>query len=96
MQSKSILINSNQIWNAKKRYKINETVSHLGIIYQNSTGVNTNPTLGTDWDVHFTANQINLSGYGIYANDSAAAIGGIQIGYGYVNSSTGALTKRLT
>ena len=49
MQSKSTLINSNQVWNAKKRYKINEIVTHLGIVYQNITGVNTDPTLETDW-----------------------------------------------
>jgi len=95
MQSKSSIINTSQVWNSKKRYKINETVSHFGIVYQNATGINTNPTLGIDWNVQYTSNQIDLSDFGVYANDSAAEIGGIQLGYGYINSVTGALTKRL-
>ena len=51
MQSKVTLVNSNQVWNAKRRYKINEVVSYVNIIYQNSTGKNSDPTLGTDWQV---------------------------------------------
>lgn len=49
MQSKVTLINSNQSWNSKRRYKINSVVNYLGSIYQNSTGINTDPILGTDW-----------------------------------------------
>lgn len=96
MQSKVRFINSNQSWNSKKRYKINETVTYQGIIYQNSTGINTDPTLGVNWDIVENINQIDLSVYNVYANDSAAASGGIRVGFGYINSSTGALTKRLT
>ena len=49
MQSKVTLVNSNQNWSQKRRYKINNVVSYLGSIYQNSTGINTDPLLLTDW-----------------------------------------------
>lgn len=49
MQAKVKLFNTSQTWLVKKRYKVNETVSYAGNIYQNSTGRNTDPTLGTDW-----------------------------------------------
>jgi hypothetical protein len=49
MQKKITINNSNQTWNPKKRYKINEVVSHNGIEYQNSTGINTEPGIGSDW-----------------------------------------------
>jgi len=51
MQIRVKLINTSQFWNPKKRYKINETVSYIGIIYQNTTGINSDPTLGNDWQV---------------------------------------------
>lgn len=51
MKSKSTLINSNQVWNTKSRYKINEVVSHLGVVYQNITGFNSNPLDETDWNL---------------------------------------------
>jgi len=49
MQSKSQLINTNETWNSKRRYKINYIVEHLGGIYQNSTGGNSDPILKIDW-----------------------------------------------
>lgn len=49
MQSKVKLVNGNQNWNSKKRYKINETVNYLGFIYQNITGNNSSPELLIDW-----------------------------------------------
>lgn len=49
MQSKSQLINTNETWNAKKRYKINAVVTYLGSTYQNSTGGNSDPISGNDW-----------------------------------------------
>lgn len=49
MQNRSILINTNESWNAQRRYKINNVVNYAGGIYQNSTGSNSDPTLGTDW-----------------------------------------------
>jgi hypothetical protein len=51
MQSRVTLINSNENWNSKRRYKINEVKSHFGSIYQNSTGTNSDPLLGLDWQV---------------------------------------------
>lgn len=49
MQSRVKLFNSNQVWNAKKRYKINEVVTLFGTAYQNTTGRNSNPSDLTDW-----------------------------------------------
>lgn len=51
MQTRVKLINSNENWNAKKRYKINTVVTYVGLIYQNSTGANSDPLLGNDWIV---------------------------------------------
>lgn len=51
MHSKVTLINSDQVWNPKRRYKINEVVQHFGYVYQNSTGINTDPLLGPNWGI---------------------------------------------
>lgn len=40
--------------------------------------------------------KLDLSALGAYADDAAAATGGIAIGDGYINSTTGALHRRLT
>ena len=49
MQSKVKLVNTNQVWNAKRRYKVNETVAFNGIDYQNATGINSEPGTTFDW-----------------------------------------------
>ena len=49
MQSKLKLINSNQVWDIKRRYKLNETCSFNNINYQNITGSNSQPGIGFDW-----------------------------------------------
>jgi len=41
-------------------------------------------------------NSLDLSNLGSFANDSSAATGGVAIGYAYINSSTGAMHRRLT
>lgn len=51
MQNRVKLINSNENWNDKKRYKINTVVSYVGSIFQNSTGANSDPLLANDWIV---------------------------------------------
>jgi len=52
MKIKSQLVNTNETWNAKKRYKINSVVSYLGITYQNGSGKNSDPSLNLgDWIV---------------------------------------------
>ncbi len=51
MQNKVKIFNSNANWNEKKRYKINSLVDYVGSTYQNSTGSNSDPTLGLDWVV---------------------------------------------
>ena len=49
MQSKSQLVNTNDTWNAQRRYKINASVNYNGNIYQNYTGANSVPTSNVDW-----------------------------------------------
>jgi len=49
MQIKTSLVNTNEAWSAKRRYKINSVVNLSGNTYQNSTGINSNPNLGIDW-----------------------------------------------
>ena len=40
--------------------------------------------------------NLDLSALPAYADDSAAATGGLAVGRGYINSTTGALHRRLT
>lgn len=49
MQSKVKFVNSNESWNAKRRYKIGAVVSYSGGVYQNATGINSQPVTTTDW-----------------------------------------------
>jgi hypothetical protein len=49
MQKKVTINNSNQSWNPKKRYKINEVVYYNGAEYQNVTGINSEPGVGLNW-----------------------------------------------
>jgi len=63
MQVKSKLINSNESWNAKRRYKINAVVTHNGSTWQNATGINSEPGATTDWILLKTSSVI------IYDND---------------------------
>lgn len=51
MQSRSQLLNSNQTWDPKRRYKINAVVGYSGGMYQNTTGGNSDPLNGSDWMV---------------------------------------------
>jgi hypothetical protein len=48
-KNKLILENSELIWNAQRRYKVNSIVSHLGENWQNLTGKNSEPGVGNDW-----------------------------------------------
>ena len=48
-KSKLNLENSAYAWDEKRRYKVNEIVTHLGKKYQNLTGKNTEPGVGLDW-----------------------------------------------
>jgi hypothetical protein len=49
MQSKVKLLNSNSVWNDKRRYKINAVVTYNGQAFQNSTGIYSIPSDGIDW-----------------------------------------------
>lgn len=57
MQSKSILLNTNEEWNPKRRYKVNSVVTRNSVMYQNSTGQNSAPELGIDW---FSATALSI------------------------------------
>jgi hypothetical protein len=45
---------------------------------------------------NFVPQSLNLSNLGSYADDAAASAGGVAVGFGYVNSATGAVHRRLT
>jgi len=49
MKKKVILENGTDVWDAKKRYKVNQCVLFNGISYQNVTGANSSPDSLTDW-----------------------------------------------
>lgn len=49
MLTKVKIINTNQVWDPKRRYRVNEVVNSSGNVYQNFTGGNSDPSLGTDW-----------------------------------------------
>lgn len=53
------LINDSPLWNEKQRYKVNAIVVYNDIVYQNITGINSNPTLLNDW-VKLSINELNL------------------------------------
>lgn len=48
-KSKLNIENSDLTWDAKRRYKVNAIVSHNGNTYQNLTGKNSEPGVGSDW-----------------------------------------------
>lgn len=48
-RSKLNIENSNLTWDANRRYKVNAITTHLGVTYQNLTGKNSEPGVGTDW-----------------------------------------------
>ena len=50
-KSKLNLENSNLVWNPERRYKVNEIVTYFGKTYQNLTGKNSEPGVGSDWFV---------------------------------------------
>jgi len=47
------LVNSTQQWRANGRYKVNTVVTYNGVDYQNTTGANSNPESGIDWEQLF-------------------------------------------
>ena len=48
-RSKLNLENTASVWDANRRYKVNDLVYWLGKKYQNLTGKNSEPGVGTDW-----------------------------------------------
>lgn len=49
MKRKVTLVNNSEAWDANRRYKINAVVSYAGSDWQNATGINSEPGVGTDW-----------------------------------------------
>lgn len=68
---KNTLINSIDIWSNKKRYKVNDVVSYLDVVYQNVTGFNSSPTNLIDWKatVKDDIKQDKLDSYVIVGSD---------------------------
>jgi len=60
MEAKGILVNSAPNWNEKRRYKINAIVIYNGTIYQNGTGINSEPGVGDDWVLIKKAEPLSL------------------------------------
>lgn len=48
-RSKLNLENTASVWDANRRYKVNDIVTYFGKTYQNLTGKNSEPGVGTDW-----------------------------------------------
>ena len=49
-QFKTRTLNINRVWNSKLRLKVNDCVIHNDILYQNVTGINTEPGINEiDW-----------------------------------------------
>jgi hypothetical protein len=63
MANKLQLANNNETWNSNKRYKINAVVVHNGSNWQNATGKNSEPGVGTDW-VNDPVTLKEVLGYG--------------------------------
>jgi len=66
MVKRDKLINDVSQWNEKHRYKVNDSVVLNGVIYQNVTGFNSEPTTLTDWKViveDFTSKQDIFDSY---------------------------------
>ena len=63
-----------------------ETITLSGSIVSETASINSRLTDDT---------SSGIQGLASYANDSAAASGGVSVGYWYVNSSSGAITQRL-
>lgn len=49
MKTKLTLVNNYENWDAKRRYKINSTVSYNGNNWQNITGINSEPGTDNNW-----------------------------------------------
>lgn len=62
-KNKLILENSSLFWNSKRRYKVNAVVSHLGVDWQNLTGINSEPGVGLDWQKTSEFGQYFLGKY---------------------------------
>lgn len=46
-----VSLQNSKTWNEKRRYKINDTVTHLAVGYQNVTGINTEPGTDSNWRI---------------------------------------------
>lgn len=49
METKANLVSGVSAWNAKRIYKVNSLATHSGSTWQNTTGKNSEPGIGSDW-----------------------------------------------
>ena len=67
---------------------------HVGVVY---ISIDTSdPAINFNNQKVKGIGSLDLSGLGSYADDASANTGGVAIGYAYINSSTGAIHRRLT
>jgi len=87
-QFKAKTVNTNRAWSNTLRLKVNETVEHLGSLYQSLTGVNTEPGTDNNWIhvgisdnsliVHKTGNE-TISGVKTFNNTPLFNSGSVNI-----------------
>lgn len=51
MRNQGILLNGASLWNSKRRYAVNSVVLRNGSFWQNTTGSNSTPGVGDDWEI---------------------------------------------
>ena len=49
--------NSDPVWNQNKRYRVGDAVKIGSVTYSNTTGANSNPSSGIDWEVIFDSSN---------------------------------------
>lgn len=89
MQNKVTLVNSNQTWDPKKRYRINETVTYSGNFFQNKTGINSEPSVGDDWE---PVKMVN----GLFTSDIPVQLSGVKTLGKYISGQTIAAIGKTT
>lgn len=73
-QLKSIIVNTDDSWSEKKRYRVGEVTEYSGLFYQNVSGSNSIPGTTEDW---LKISEVSLSRYDVFKF--------IQKGYGNFN-----------
>lgn len=61
MSQVKFTLQKNNAWDQNRRYKINDVVIYSGANYQNETGLNSTPGVGTDWKLLPNVTDANLT-----------------------------------